>query len=482
MSKLFIPRKPQQLMIQHGTSMPRHNLFASPGLGKTASVLTILEIMALTGDVFPALALGPLRVANSVWHREVEKWSHLKGLRVSRVLGTEEERIQALQTPADIYTTHYGLLDWLHHYMQGKTWPFRWVIGDESTRLKGNRCSFQKHKTSGKVFLRAAGGVNASALARYAPRTPYWTNLSGTPAPNGLKDLWGQHWYIDFGATLGRSYDAFTKRWFYQRRGTNREQAVFDPMPHAFDEITRRMKPTTISLDAYDFYDIKKPREVNMMVELPEAAMRLYKQMEREALIKLGTEKTITAVNAGVATNKCRQIASGHLFDEDGTVHHIHDAKLDMLDSLFESMSGAPLLVAYHYKPDLQAILKRFRFAEVLPSGGKQQEVEDRWNEGRIPMLLVHPASAGHGLNLQYGGHNLCIYTPDWDLELYQQIIERIGPMRQMQAGLDRLVNVYRLVAERTFDQVITDQILPGKDTVQAAFIKATRSDTPQAS
>lgn len=469
MTQLFAPRDYQRKLISHMTSVPRHNGFASPGMGKTVSTLTALNIMSLVDDVFPALVIGPMRVANSVWHREVEQWAHLKGLRVSRVLGTLDERLAALRAPADIYTTHYGLLAWLHSYFEDKKWPFRWVVGDESTRLKNNRCSFQRSKT-GKLFLRAGGGVNASAIARYAPRTPYWTNLSGTPAPNGLKDLWGQHWYVDFGAALGNSYDAFTKRWFYQRHGTQREQAVFDPLPHAFDEITERMRPTTISLDAYDYFDCARPREVNVEIELPEAVMKQYKKMEREALIKLSDEKVITAVNAGVATNKCRQIASGHVFDGQGASHLIHDEKLTALEALVENLQGAPLMVAYHFKPDLAAILKRFKFAVALPSGAKQQQVEDDWNAGKIPMLLVHPASAGHGLNLQHGGHNLCIYTPDWDLELYLQVIERIGPVRQMQAGYDRVVSVYRLVAKDTFDEMMVNQIIPGKNTLQNAF------------
>jgi hypothetical protein len=469
MTREFVAKDYQEKLIGHMLSTPRQNAFASPGMGKTVSALTALQIMSMVDDVFPALAIGPMRVANSVWHREVDKWAHLKGLRVSRVLGTLDERIAALKSPADIYTTHYGLLNWLHQYLGGR-WPFKWVLADESTRLKNNRCSFRKHHKSGKVSLYTGGGVNASAIARYAPRTPYWTNLSGTPAPNGLKDLWGQHWYVDFGSALGNSYDAFSRRWFYQRRGTQREQAVFDPMPHAFDEITERMRPTTIMLDAYDYFDCERPREVDIEIELPDPVMKQYRKMHREAFLKLREEKVITAVNAGVAASKCMQIASGHVFDEQGTPHLIHTEKLDALESLMENLQGAPLLVAYHFQPDLQAILKRFPFAVALPSGARQQQVEDDWNAGKIPMLLVHPASAGHGLNLQYGGCDLCIYTPYWDLELYLQVVERIGPVRQMQAGFKRLTNVYRLVAKGTIDEKMVNEILPGKIKVQDAF------------
>ena len=476
MPATFNAREYQDLIVRHATTHDRCNVFASPGMGKTVSTLTALTIREHVADGFPALVLGPKRVANSVWHREVGKWAHTRGLRVSRVIGTPAERIAALRTPADIYTTHYGLLTWLHEYVKenGGVWPFKTVVGDESTRLKGQRCSFRKHPKTGNVNLYLAGTSNAAALARYARRTPYWMNLTGSPSPNGLKDLWGQHWYVDFGETLGHSYDAFTTRWFYQRKGTSREQAVFEPLPHAHDEITRRMAPTTIALDAYDWFDCERPREVDIEIELSDTLMKQYRKLHREAVLKLNEETTITAVNAGATTNKCLQFASGHVFDEYGKAHEVHREKLDALEVLHEGLAGAPLLVAYQYTPDREAILKRFPFAELLPSDARQQEVEDRWNEGRIPMLVVHPASAGHGLNLQHGGHNLCIYTPGWDYELYQQIIERIGPVRQMQAGYKRIVNVYRLIATGTFDKPVADR-LRTKASVQDAVMEALR-------
>lgn len=400
-------------------------------MGKTAATLIALDSLSLTGDrTFPALVIGPLRVANSVWSREVDKWAQLNGLRVAKVLGTPAERVAAIKSHADIYTIHYGLLEWLIQTLDG-AWPFATVIGDESTRLKSQRCSYRKHAKTGKVSFYAGGAVNAAALARHAHRAERWINLTGTPAPNGLKDLWGQHWFVDFGASLGNSYDAFTRRWFFQRRGTSAEQAIFEPLPHAHDEITRRIAPTTISVNAYDWFDVDKPREVDMEVELPEPLMKQYRKLHNEAVLRLSEETTITAVNAGAITNKCLQFASGHVFDKDGNAHFIHHEKLDALESLVENLNGAPLLVAYSFKPDRDAILKRFKFAELLPSGAKQQDTEDRWNAGKIPMLVVHPASCGHGLSLQDGGCDIALYGPGWDAELYAQIIERIGPVRR---------------------------------------------------
>ena len=462
-------------MIAHGLSRPRANIFASPGLGKTVSALTILDIRALVDDPFPALVIGPKRVANSVWPRETQKWTHLHDMTVRRALGTPDERRAALHKLADVTTIHYGLLGWLIEQYAGKPWPFKTVVADESTRLKHARPSYMRAPKTGKVFLRVAGGsTNAGALAKRAAETPFWINMTGTPAPNGLKDLWGQQWFIDFGATLGNSYDAFTRRWFFQRRGTSAEQAVFEPLPHAHDEITQRIKPMTVSLNAYDYFDIAKPREVNIDIELPETLLKQYKKLHREAVLRLSEEKVITAVNAGAITNKCLQFASGHVFDSDKVAHHIHDEKLDALESLHENLNGAPLLVAYQFTPDRDAILKRFPFAELLPADSRQKEVEDRWNAGKIPMLVVHPASAGHGLNLQYGGCDLCVYSPQWDLELYEQIIERIGPMRQMQAGLDRLMSVYRLVTKGTFDEVTVER-LSSKASVQQSVMGAMR-------
>jgi SNF2 family DNA or RNA helicase len=472
---IFVPRDYGRLITRHIQDHPRCNVFASPGIGKTVSTLVALDVLALTADTFPLLVLGPKRVANSVWSREVAKWAQLRHLRVVKLTGTAAERRAALRSGADIFTIHYGLLKWLTEELQGR-WPFKTVIADESTRLKGQRCSYRKHPKTLKTSFYAGGSINAAELARVAHRSSRWVNLTGTPAPNGLKDLWGPHWFIDYGASLGHSYDAFTRRWFMQRRGTSAEQSVFDPLPHAHDEITSRIAPTTVSLNAYDWFDCERPREVVIDVELSDTVMKQYRKLHNEAVLKLSEEVTITAVNAGVITNKCLQLASGHLFDENRVAHHIHDEKLDALESLFESQCGAPLLVGYSFTPDRDAILKRFPQAELLPSDDKAQaEVEDRWNRGLIPMLVVHPASAGHGLNLQYGGCDLCFYSQTWDLELREQLIERIGPVRQMQAGLNRVVNVYNLIAERTFDKVVFDRSL-SKATVQQAIMEAVRA------
>lgn len=474
MSQILVPRAYGQLAVGHIVRNPRCNLFASPGMGKTVSTLSALEAACVLRDAYPVLVVAPHRVANSVWTRETNKWAHLNHLRVSKILGSAAERIAALRAKADIYTINYENLGWLEEQLGGKM-PFKTVVSDESTRLKNHRCSLQTSKT-GKRFFKRAGAKNASALGRMSFQYDNHVNLTGTPAPNGLKDLWGQQFFVDHGEQLGRSYTAFTNRWFRIRPGSSREAAVFEPLAHAEAEITERLKATTLSLDAYDWFDVDRPREVDIEIELTDRLMRDYRTLHNDAVLQLTEDTTVTAVNAAVITAKCLQFATGHLFDAEGVNHPIHDLKLDALESLMENLCGAPLLVAYHWKPDLERILRRFKGkAEVLPKGAKQEEVERRWNKGEIPMLLVHPQSAGHGLDLQHGGHNLCIFSPQWDLELYQQVIERIGPVRQAQAGYDRLVNVYRLITKGTFDELVIKRI-DTKCTVQQAVMQAVRA------
>lgn len=474
MSRVFNPREYQQQAIRFLVENDRANLFASPGMGKTCATLTALEAACLLRDAYPVLVVAPHRVANGVWTRETSKWAHLKHLRVSKILGTAAERIAALRAKADIYTINYENLSWLEEQLGGKM-PFKTVVADESTRLKNHRCSLQVSKL-GKRFFRKAGAKNASALARMSFAYDNHTNLTGTPAPNGLQDLWGQQFFVDHGEQLGRSYTAFTDRWFRIRPGSSREAAVFEPLKHAEAEITERLKASTLSLDAYDWFDVERPREVDIEIELTDRLMKDYRTLHNDAVLQLTEDTTVTAVNAAVITAKCLQFATGILHDSDSVVHPIHDLKLQALESLMENLCGAPLLVAYHWKATAESILRRFKGkAEVLPKGAKQKDCEDRWNRGEIPMLLVHPQSAGHGLDLQHGGHNLCIFSPQWDLELYQQVIERIGPVRQAQAGYDRLVNVYRLITKGTFDEVVIKRI-DTKCTVQQAVMQAVRA------
>jgi len=468
---LYAARPWQQPLTKHILDVPRCNIFAKPGMGKTAATLMALELRGLVAGNYPVLVVAPPRVANGVWSNEVTRWAQFNGLTVSRVLGSAAQRQEALSKKADIYTIHYGLLTWLAEYL-GSKWFFKTVVADESSRLKNTRAHFRKAKDGSVKLVVQGGSKNAGALARYAKATPYWINLTGTPASNGLQDLYGQHWFIDFGRTLGASYSAFSARWFFQKRGTSAEQGIFLPHAHAFDEITERMKPTTLALDPRDWFDLREPRVVDIEVQLSEGVMKKYRDMRNKLVLAFSAEKTITAVNAGAMINKLLQMTGGYMYDNSGVPVFMHDEKLQALESLVENQCGAPLVVAYQFNADRDAILKRIKGARVLGKGAAQQQTEDDWNAGNVPVLLLHPASAGHGLSLQHGGCDICFYSTGWDAELYEQVIERIGPMRQMQSGYDRVVNVYRLLATGTYDGVAADRVV-GKLSLQEAVMKA---------
>lgn len=464
-------------MIDFITSVNRCNIFASPGTGKTAATLAALMTLSIVdGDVWPVLVVAPKRVANQVWEDEVQGWADFAGLRVAKIIGNETDRLLGLHAKAEIYTINPANLTWLHNRVGG-AWPFRTVVADESTLIKGHRCHFRKTQT-GKWVMYVTGGKHASALVRHAHSVKHWINLTGTATPNGLIDLWGQQWPIDFGESLGRTHTEFLQTWFRPTFGSTKEQQRYEIMPGCEQAIIDRMKPTTLVVDAYDWFDISRPVERDVRVWLPSKARAIYDEMHLHSILELkDIDAEINAVNVGAKLMKCRQIASGHIKDDDGAWHTIHEAKLEALEDLVVSLRGEPLLVAYWFKEDLSAIQRKFPLAVVMPSDHRQKAVVDDWNSGKIAMLLVHPQSAGHGLSLQHGGNNLCIYTLDWNAEYYEQVIERLGPTRQAQSGYKRLTYVHRLVAARTWEEVIATK-LSKKISVSAA-VKAALQEQP---
>jgi SNF2 family DNA or RNA helicase len=449
----FNPRPYQLPIIQAITTIKRVNVFASMGVGKTVSCLTAIDQMYLEG---PVLVLAPLRVAVSTWPDEAEKWEHLKDLVVVPVTGTATQRKAALQRDALVYTINYENVVWLLEEC-GDTWPFAMVIADESTRLKS--------------FRLRGGSKRAAALAKIAhAKTPHWVNLTGTPAPNGLIDLWGQCWFIDKGQRLGRTFNAFVSRWFNQQRFGNFFK--LSPHPHSQKEIQTCLSGITISIDARDYFDVADPVYVPVPVKLPAKAAKLYKQMEKEMFFELrGVE--FEAMSAAAKSIKCLQMANGAVYTEDGeTWEAIHDEKIKALESIIEEAAGAPVLVAYHWRHDLERLRKAFPAGRVLDADPKT--LRD-WNAGKIPILFAHPASAGHGLNLQDGGNILVFFSLWWDLEQHQQIIERIGPTRQAQAGHDRPVFIYYIIALGTVDVLVRER-LHTKASVQELLLNAMKN------
>lgn len=460
MSELKL-REYQRLIHQHILEHDRSMIFASMGMGKTSASLAAIRTLRLVDGPAPTLVLAPKRVALSTWPNEVRKWDQFRGLRVSPIIGDVRTRRDAAMTKADIYTINYDNLPWLVD-LWGDRWPYRNVIADESTRLKN--------------FRTKQGGVRSQALSSVAhTKIEHFIGLTGTPAPNGLQDLWGQLWFVDAGMRLGRTYKAFKDRWF-QRAFDGHS---VDPLPYTQDQIQRAIKDVCLTVDAKDWFDLQEPIHTTVTVRLPMKARAHYREMEKQMFTELerdGILHDVEAVHAAARTIKCLQIANGAPFiGEPGEARDfvvLHDEKLDALESIIEEANGMPVLVAYHFKPDLIRLLKRFPKGRWLDSN---PQTEKDWNEGKIPVLFAHPASAGHGLNLQYGGNIIAFFGHWWNLEERQQIIERIGPVRQAQAGFDRPVFIYDIVAEDTVDELVMARN-SSKATVQEILLEAMKN------
>ena len=426
---------------------PRAALLGRMGSGKTSATLMALEwAAALDGGLFPALVIAPPRVARSVWPAEAKLWA--PSLRVSAATGDPPARIAALKAQAEINTISFENIPWMRETL-GDRWPFKTVIVDEASRLKG--------------FRLRQGGVRSGALRDIQHLPERWFNLTGSPSANGLHNLWGPYWFLDRGERLGLTYTGFEDRWFKPSPdGFGRV-----PFPHTQAEITERIADISFAFDPRKYFNIADPIEHTVEVELPGKARKHYDEMEKLLYTELKSGRKVEVFSAGGKTIKCMQIASGVLYagaadDPERYWEPLHDEKLAALESIAEECDG-PLLVAYHFKSDLARLRERFPHGRVLDN---RQQTEDDWNAGKIPMLFAHPASAGHGLNLQHGGSAIAFYTMWWDFELHEQIIERIGPTRQFQSGYNRPVDVYYLVAKNTVDEVLRKR-LQTKESMQ---------------
>jgi SNF2 family DNA or RNA helicase len=449
MSRQFVPHDYQLDAKRHVQANARCALFMPMGGGKTVTTLTALDELAAVDDIYPVLVLAPLRVARSTWPDEIAKWAHLQHLQVSTITGDVKAREAALAVDADIYTTNYEQLPWLVERF-GEHWPFKTVIADELTRLKS--------------FRLKQGSKRAAALGKVAhSKVDRFIGLTGTPAPNGLKDTWGQLWFLDKGQRLGKSFTAFAARWFY----TGRDGFSLKPYANAQGDIQGRIQDICQTVTGLP---VDEPMRNRIYVDMPRDARRAYDEMEAQMYTEIegiGVEAPLAIVK----TMKCLQLANGAAYVGEGSDEWTvtHDAKIEALQSVVEEANGAPVLVAYHFKSDLARLREAFPQGRVLDAD--PQTIRD-WNNGDIPVLFAHPASAGHGLNLADGGHILAFFSVNWNLEEHMQIIERIGPMRQKQAGYDRPVMVHYILARNTVDDTILDR-LEGKKSVQEALLEA---------
>jgi len=458
----YVPWSYQDQIVKHILDTPRCAVWAAMGLGKTVSTLTALDILALAVDDSPVLIVAPLRVAKSVWPSECRKWKHLRSYHVLAVVGTEAERRITLKFPANAYSINFENLVWLVEYW-GDRWPYRTIVFDESSRLSG--------------FRLKQGTAQARAMAQVAHvKVKRFIELSGTPAPNGLQKLYGQTWFLDKGVRLGRSYEAFKMRWFSR----SYDGYTIDALPHAEREIHAAIKDLCISIRTEDvFPDLDKPILRNVMIDLPLKARTQYQAMEREYFAELEQHATVEAFGAAARSQKLLQFSSGAVYldvqaDSDDHPksklwHEVHREKLYALDSIVQEMGDEPLLVAYQFRSDLARLQKAYPKAIALDA---KQSTLDRWNAGKIQMMLAHPKSAGHGLNLADGGRTLVFYSSGWDLELDLQIAERLGPTRQHQAGHKRSCFIYRILARDTIEMDVVER-LGTKKTIQETLLAA---------
>ena len=421
--------------------------------GKTAITLTALNGLLFDSfEVHKPLIIAPLRVARATWPAEIEKWDHLKGLRYSVAVGTAAERKRALETPADIYIINRENVQWLISE-SGIPFDFDMVVIDELS-------SFKNHQT--KRFR---------ALMKVRPKVKRIVGLTGTPSSNGLMDLWAEFRLLDMGERLGRFIGAYRTQYFLPDKRNGQVVFSYKPLPGAEDAIYKKISDITISMKATDH--LKMPELVNSeyTVYLSEKEMERYEKLKKELVLQL-PDGDITAANAASLSGKLSQMANGAVYSDTGETVPIHDRKLDALEDIIEAANGKPVLVAYWFKHDLLRISERLHKLHIPFSRLDTDGSIRRWNAGEIPVALIHPASAGHGLNLQAGGSALVWFGLTWSLELYQQTVARLW--RQGQES--ETVVVQHIITKGTIDERIM-KALSEKDTTQAALIDAVKAD-----
>ena len=425
---------------------PISAILLSMGLGKTVITLTAVnDLLYDYFDVGKVLVIAPLRVCTNVWKQETEKWAHLQGLKVSVAVGTEWERLAAFNIKADIYVINRENTQWLIE-KSGVPFDFDMLVIDEIS-------SFKNHQS--KRFR---------SLMKVRPRVKRVVGLTGTPSSNGLVDLWAQFRLLDMGQRLGRFIGKYRTDYFLPDKRNGQVIFSYKPLPNAEERIYDRIKDITISMNATDHLKMPELLMVEHKVKLSETEQERYDELKRDLVLTL-TGGEVTAANAAALSGKLCQMANGAVYGDEGEVNEIHDRKLDELEDLIEAANGKPVLVAYWFKHDRNRILKRFP-AEQLDS----DESIRRWNAGEIPMALIHPASAGHGLNLQAGGSTLVWFSLTWSLELYQQTNARIW--RQ---GQKETVVIHHIIAKATIDEDVM-AALAKKDTGQAALLQAVKA------
>jgi SNF2 family DNA or RNA helicase len=402
------------------------------------------------GEVSKVLVIAPLRVAEDTWSTEVQKWDHLKHLRIAKILGTPKDRARALNMDADIYVTNRENVDWLVGECFDK-WSFDMCVIDELSSFKSSKAKrFRSLKKVRPYFKRIVG-------------------LTGTPAPNSLIDLWPQMYLLDGGIRLGKTIGSYREQYF---KPGNRNQFVvynWNLKEGAEEAIHQKIGDICISMMAKDYLDIPERIDNKIELSLPPIAADRYKQLEKDLVLELG-ENDITASNAAVLTNKLLQMSNGAIYSEDKSVVEIHDEKLKALFDIVEAANGKPVLIFYSFKHDFDRIVSFLNSKKLKAVGLKESSDIKKWNEGKISILLVHPASAGHGLNLQFGGNIIVWFGLTWSLELYQQANARLHRQGQKQ-----VVVINHIITKGTVDEDVI-KALGNKEINQNTLLEAVKA------
>ena len=442
----YKPHEYQSYATEFILSHPISAVFLEMGLGK--SVITLSAIFDLCLDcflVYKVLVIAPLRVARDTWPAEIKKWDHLKGLSFSVAVGTEKERIDALMNQSTVYIINRENVDWLVN-KSGIPFDFDMVVIDELSSFK------------------SYGAKRFKSLLKVRPKVKRIVGLTGTPSNNGLMDLWAEFRILDLGQRLGRYITHYRNTYFTPDKRNGQIIFSYKPLSGAEDEIYKRISDITISMKSADFLQMPECIINELPVSLNEKEWKIYADFKEDMVTNLGDEE-IDAVNAAVLSGKLLQMANGAVYDSENKAHLIHDKKLDALEDLIEAANGKPVLVAYWFKHDLERIQNRFPVRQIKTS----KDIED-WNNGDIPIAVIHPASAGHGLNLQSGGSTLIWFGLTWSLELYQQTNARL--YRQ---GQTETVVIHHIIAKDTIDEDVI-LALTRKEKTQASLINAVKA------
>ena len=444
----YSPHDYQRYAAEFITTHPIAALLLDMGLGKTSITLTAInDLLFDSFEVHKVLVVAPLRVARDTWSAEIEKWEHLKNLRYSVVVGTEQERLNALRTSADVYIINRENIQWLVEESC--------LIFDFDLAVIDELSSFKNHQS--KRF---------KAFMQIRPKLKRIVGLTGTPAGNGLMDLFAEFKLLDMVERLGRLIGQYRNTYFQPDKRNGMVIYSYKPLPNTEQQIYDKISDITISMKANDHLKMPELISSEYTVRLSEKEKEKYDRLKKDLILST-EDNEVTAANTASLSNKLSQMANGAVYSDDESIIEIHNRKLDALEDIIESMNGKPLLVAYWFKHDLARIRKRFDVREIKSS----EDISD-WNSGKIPVALIHPASAGHGLNLQDGGSTLVWFGLTWSLELYQQTNARLW--RQGQTA-DTVV-IQHIIAKGTIDEQIL-KALKTKDTTQAALIIAVKAE-----